>query len=113
MNADIYNENGILFVNIDENFDIGSISNLKDQILESIETQKYNRIILDLTRVRFLDSTAIGIIIKIALNSKEKKARFALINLDENIYKLFTMSNLQRVVQIFSDKKQAIQFMNE
>ncbi len=112
MKADIQNDNGIVLVKIHENFDIVSLSNLKTELFNFTQ-DTYKKVILDLSNVKFLDSTAIGIIVKTALQAQENSVKLAVVNLDENIYKLFTMSNLHRIVSIFENMNKAVDYVNQ
>ncbi len=91
---------GIPMIEIKGNFDLTNSHDIKEKLNHLLSENSISDIILDLTNLKFVDSSAIGVIVKLALKLKESQGRIVIVNTSQNIKKLFTMSNLNSIVNI-------------
>jgi anti-anti-sigma factor len=56
--------------------------------------------ILDFCHVRFMSSSFLGLLIKIHKKICERKGRLQLCNVDQNLYKIFEITQLNKVLDI-------------
>jgi len=61
------------------------------------------RIVLDLTNVTHCDSMGLGAVISLYVSSKSAGCRLELINLNQTIRKLFSMTNLLSLFEAAAD----------
>ncbi|GEN47150.1 STAS domain-containing protein [Alkalibacillus haloalkaliphilus] len=71
---------------------------LKEKLLTLVEEKE--SVEVDLTKVSYMDSTGLGVFISALKLSKEKDHNFKLINLQENVYRLFNITGLNEVINI-------------
>ncbi|MDQ0159217.1 STAS domain-containing protein [Alkalibacillus salilacus] len=71
---------------------------LKEKLLSLVE-EKPN-VEVDLLKVSYMDSTGLGVFISALKLSKEKGHEFKLVNLQENVYRLFNITGLNEVINI-------------
>ena len=71
-------------------------------------TEDYNFIVLDMGRVTFMDSLSLGMLVPLLLYTRRMGGNMAVVNLDENIRKLFRMLNLDRIIQVFGGEDEAV-----
>ncbi len=104
--------NGIPLVKIDEDFDITNAGEVKAILNEYIEDKQTKKLIIDLSKVDFIDSTAIGVIVKSSLLMLNKyKGKLVLINVQEALQDFFSKSNLDKFIEIFDNLEQALNFL--
>jgi anti-sigma B factor antagonist len=55
-------------------------------------------VVLDLTNVRFIDSSGLGALVGLHVSAKSASSRLKLINLNQHLKELFTMTRLGQVM---------------
>lgn len=65
-------------------------------------------VILDLTHTRYLSAKALGIMAFYVKLFRDKQGGLKLINVNENIKKLFDITGLFRIIEIFEDEDVAL-----
>ncbi|MFC0015115.1 STAS domain-containing protein [Allobacillus sp. GCM10007491] len=71
---------------------------LKEHLLNLIEENK--EVQVDMQQVNYMDSTGLGVFISALKTSKEVDKTFKLINLQDNVYRLFNITGLNEVIDI-------------
>ncbi|GAA0452617.1 STAS domain-containing protein [Alkalibacillus silvisoli] len=71
---------------------------LKEELLALVEEKR--EVEVDLLKVNYMDSTGLGVFISALKLSKEKEHHLKLINLQENVYRLFNITGLNDVINI-------------
>jgi anti-sigma B factor antagonist len=61
------------------------------------------RIVLDLTNVTYCDSLGLGAVISLYVSSKSAGCRLELINLGQNVRKLFSVTHLLSLFEVAAD----------
>ncbi len=82
-----------------------SAPQLKSHIEQSLESQS---IVIDLEQVDFLDSSGLGILVRIARKKKVSGAVLRLANLNERVKKVFELTNAYTLFDIFDDVAAAV-----
>jgi anti-sigma B factor antagonist len=104
-------EQNILIVYPDvERLDASVAGNFKGKMAEFIN-RGHNSIILDLSNVKFIDSSGLGSIVS-SLKLISQKGNLVLCGINGNIMAMFKLTRMDRVFQIFSSEKEAISFMS-
>ena len=79
--------------------DIYNAQKFKEKLCEIIETFKKD-LKIDLTELNYLDSTGLGIFVSVLKKAKTNGKDIYLLNLKENIKKLFKITGLDKIFKI-------------
>ena len=99
----------VLFVE-EERIDAHNSGELKSTILRMIE-QGEIRIIVQLERVRFIDSSGLGALLSGHKNAAAKSGKLALVGCRQQVSSMFELTRLNRIFEIYADLNEA--FDNE
>ncbi len=89
-----------------------SVENLK--MLEKTLQKHYEEgkhIIIDLSRVTFLDSSSLGVIVLYFTKLEESNRHLVLIRVKQDIYQMFTITGLTRRFRVFNTLEKAVEFL--
>ena len=70
------------------------------KIISIIEKEKKERVIIDLSKVDFIDSTGLGILVSIRLYCKKNKVLFATVGVTDKIKRTFTVTEMSSFLNI-------------
>jgi len=87
--------------------DLFTAPELKRVLTECIENGQV-RIVIDLTETTFLDSTALGVLIGAVKRLRSRDGALAIVNVDENISKIFEVTGLDQIFTIVATREEAI-----
>jgi anti-sigma B factor antagonist len=87
--------------------DIYSAPQFKETILESINAGA-THIVVDLTDVSFIDSTALGVLVSGAKRVRPQNGSLDIVCRDENISRIFEITGLDRIFGIYSTREKAL-----
>lgn len=91
----------------EERIDAHNSGDLKETILHLIEQGEIN-IIIQLEKVRFIDSSGLGALLSGHKNAAAKSGRLALVNIQQQVLSMFELTRLNRVFEIYTDVKEAL-----
>ena len=80
------------------------IRELGDSIMRLVDDPKNQNIILDFSNVRFMSSSFLGLLVKIHKRICERNGHLKLCNIAKNIYKIFEITQLNKIFDISCDK---------
>jgi anti-sigma B factor antagonist len=92
--------------------DIFTAPDLKRTIALAIEDGAH-RLVIDLTQTRFLDSTALGVLIGAVKRLRPLDGRLAIVNTEPSTAKTFQITGLDRIVTIVPTRDEAVAAVNE
>ena len=95
------NDYRVLFIE-EERIDAHNSGELKDAILHIIE-QGDTAIIVQLAKVRFIDSSGLGALLSGYKNATAKSGKLVLANLQPQVLSMFELTRLNRVFEIYAD----------
>jgi stage II sporulation protein AA (anti-sigma F factor antagonist) len=87
-----------LMVKLQGELDHHTASELRDRIDGAYERSPCRHILFDFTRVSFMDSSGIGMIIGRYKNAEKRGGKVALANMGRPLEKIFSLSGLQKIV---------------
>ncbi len=93
------NGDGYTKIYITGEVDIYSSQKLKERLYKIVETQKQD-IKIDCAGMNYIDSTGLGIFVGVLKKAKEFGNDISVINLKDNIKKLFLITGLDKVFNI-------------
>lgn len=88
--------------------DIFTAPDLKRTIALAIEDGAH-RLVIDLTQTRFLDSTALGVLIGAVKRLRPLDGRMAIVNTEPSTAKTFQITGLDRIFTIVSTRDEALE----
>lgn len=93
-------------VPVDE-LDASNASELKRDIAPLLQAN--NKVVLDLTRVRFMDSSGLGAMLSCLRQISAKKGDLKLCGMSKQVRGAFELVRLHRIFDIYSSKAEAVQ----
>lgn len=87
--------------------DLYTAPQFEEQILDALDNGTA-RIVVDLSGCEFLDSTALGILVKVRKRLGDQERRLVLVATDHNIVKVFQITGLDRVFTIVPTRASAL-----
>ena len=87
--------------------DEARITGLGEELLDLIKSENA-KIVVNFENVSFMSSAMIGKLIHFSTKAKEEMLKLRLCNINENVMKVFTLMNLQKVFNIDDDESDAI-----
>lgn len=103
----------LLIAKIGGDIDHHSCEEIRARLENEINSKNPKYIVFDMENVGFMDSSGIGVIIgryKMLLNNSGKAA---MINVKPQVKRLCEICGLQKIIPIYSNKKQAIEKIKE
>ncbi len=82
--------------------DIANVDNFKNNCLEIAEEHKKG-FVIDCNELTFIDSTALGAFVTLNKKLTSFNKKLVLKNLKPNLKRLFTITNLDKTIQIVED----------
>ncbi len=111
MSYSSYEKNGVLVVKIEEErLDASTAPDFKKYVLEYISEGKA-RILLDLGKVDFIDSSGLGAIVTI-LKRVSENGDLCICNPTEPVKNMFKLTRMERVFRVFESENEAIEAMS-
>jgi anti-sigma B factor antagonist len=87
--------------------DIYSAPQFKEALLSGIDGGA-TAIVVDLGKVTFIDSTALGVLVSGAKRVRPRNGRLDIVCADENITRIFEITGLDRIFGIFPTREAAL-----
>ena len=76
--------------------------------LSSMIAQKLPRVVVDLSKVTYIDSSGLAVLIEAMQNVNQYGGQFALCGLQEGVRPIFEIARLDQVFRIFPDTASAL-----
>jgi anti-sigma B factor antagonist len=93
-------------VALEGELDLGRAPSLKWALVDSVDAG-YKQLIVDLTHVRFMDSTALSVLVGVN-RSLDAGARLAIVCVNTNVLKIFELSGMDGAFAIFPTQNEAL-----
>lgn len=100
MKFDHSTENNICVVNIDGNIALDGTNEVKEYVKPFMEDADLQGIILDFSKVNFIDSSGIGLIVSIFKMLQVKQTKLVLAALNKKNREIFNMTRLDKILTI-------------
>lgn len=88
-----------LLISIEGELDHHTSEIFKDQIDESVKGRKYDKVILNMKRLNFMDSSGIGVLIGRYKTLKSMGIDLAVVNVNSQVRKIFEISGLFKIIR--------------
>jgi anti-sigma B factor antagonist len=108
MNISLENKDGPTLIKLhEERLDAHNSKELKDYLLELLDNGT-KKLILDLSEVRFVDSSGLGALLSGHKNAGLRDGRFALAGVQSRVQSMFELTRLTRVFEIYPGVEAAL-----
>lgn len=101
-------ENSICVVAIEGNIALDGVNEAKAFLKPHIENTEIKGIVINFEKVNFIDSSGIGLIVSIFKTMQQKEGKFAITNLSKKNEEIFTITRLNKILDIFPSDAEAI-----
>ena len=109
MNLKVEEKNNVTIIYVkEERLDAHNSTELKEKIHELFEGLKKN-ILVDLTDVRFIDSSGLGALVSGFKNASSHQGSLKLSSLQPQVKSMFELTRLHRVFEIFANSAEALE----
>ena len=95
-------------VALEGELDLGRAPNLKWALVDSLDAG-YRQLVVDLTHVTFMDSTALGVLVGVN-RSLDVGARMSIVCVHANVLKIFELSGMDGVFTIVPTLDEALEY---
>lgn len=96
-----------------EELELTNAQEIKRRIYEETFEKGFKKVILDFSKTRYIDSTGLGVMVAIHKQALMNAGAVAFLNLDSNIKNLLKMTALDRILNIFDNENEALEFLNK
>lgn len=100
------NETAVIKVNADK-LNASNASNLKAELVV-LNKNNVNNIVIDMSKCKYCDSSGLSAILVANRMCKDTNGKFVLCGLQTNVQKLIEIAQLDRVLSITSNEKEAL-----
>jgi anti-sigma B factor antagonist len=100
----------IIQLSIDAKFDIYNSAELS-ALIKILIKGGVNKILLNLEKLAYIDSSGIGMLIKTTKTLRNNKGDLVLLNVSDDIKKIFGLVKLERLINMFSTEFDAIGYL--
>jgi anti-sigma B factor antagonist len=88
------------------------ISQASDQINSYIDESHPGNIIIDFEQVKFFSSQVLGVLLNIRNKLKNYGGEVAISSINPQLYRVFRITNLEKIFRFFPDKESALKAVN-
>ena len=98
---------GVAVVALTGEIDLYTCPEFKQELLRVI-ADGATLVVVDLTKTTFIDSTALGVIIRGVERLKQRDGRLVVVCADPNIVKIFEVTGLNRIFSVYDSRDEAL-----
>ena len=109
MNVSSYEDNGVLWISIDEPEASIRISSKVHQKFDEYFSAGVEKIAVDMSEVDFIDSSFLGILVSAMKEADERGIKIVLFGVSSNVKAIFDLTRLDKLISILPDKSAAFQ----
>ena len=106
MSCEIHEEHGVIVVDLSGDVDLDSSSKVRQTLLDYVGRER--DVLVDLSRVRYIDSSGIASLVEAFQSARRGKTRFALVAVSEAAMRVLELARLDRVFAIHDSLEDAL-----
>jgi stage II sporulation protein AA (anti-sigma F factor antagonist) len=104
-------QNGICVVSIEGNIALDGVNEAKSYLKPHLDSPDVKGLVMNFEKVNFIDSSGIGLIVSVFKTMQQKEGKFALTNLSKKNEEIFSITRLNKILDIFESEKEALAAM--
>ncbi len=101
----------IIKIEIEGEVDVYTSIELKRELNEIIDNGT-KKIIINLDKVTYIDSSGLGVLVAILKRIRKEKGNLKLLKLTQNVKKIFEITRLTKFFEIFEDEEKVLKSFN-
>lgn len=109
METNITMQNGVLLVVFSGDLDLKSADRYRDEIDAAIMRMNAQYLVFDLSKVSFIDSSGLGMMIGRYKKIQQKGGRVALCGIDPRLDRMIEISGLRRIMPVYGSREEAME----
>jgi len=94
-------------VTIEGNIALDGVNEAKAYLKPHLDNPEVKGLVINFEKVNFIDSSGIGLIVSIFKTMQQKQGKFALSNLSKKNEEIFSITRLNKILDIFSSAEEA------
>ena len=102
-----YLREDVLILGAKGELDVYSAHDFKDPLMEAV-SEKQRKIVIDLSKVTFIDSTGLGILVNAAKHLRSHNGKMVLVIKEDGIDQVFRITKLDQIFKIYQTQEEAI-----
>ena len=87
------------------------IEQIAQQLYHLVDDENRRKMVLDFTGVKFLSSTALGVLINLQKKAAGAKGEVVICGLRDELGKIFKITNLNKLFKFHPDEESALQYL--
>lgn len=107
MKIDTRISHDVVIFDINGEIDLYNSSNIKDKLRDYLE-KSYKKVIINLDRVTYIDSSGIGSLISSQSTLKKINGALRIINIHDSVKRVFELTKLTSFFKIYEDEESAM-----
>ena len=105
-------QDGVCLVSIEGNIALDGVNEAKAYLRPHLENPGVKGLVINFEKVNFIDSSGIGLIVSIFKTMQQKEGKFALSNLSKKNEEIFSITRLNKILDIYGSDQEAVGAMN-
>lgn len=105
-------ENNICVISVEGNIALDGVNEAKTYLKPHMENQDIRGILINFEKVNFIDSSGIGLIVSVFKAMQQREGKFGLSNLSKKNEEIFTITRLNKILDIYSSESDALSAMS-
>jgi anti-anti-sigma factor len=102
-------DNKLVIMPKEENLDAKNATNFKKNVLNLLQSGQTVQVILDLTYLRFIDSSGLGVLLSLQRILNKQGGILKLVHLNKPVQSMFEIVSMHRIFEIFQNVDDAVQ----
>jgi anti-anti-sigma factor len=87
------------------------VNEAKDYLRPLLDNQSIKGLLINFGQVNFIDSSGIGLIVSIFKTLQQREAKFGLANLSKKNEEIFTITRLNKILDIYPSEAEGLKAM--
>jgi anti-anti-sigma factor len=104
-------DKNICVVSIEGNIALDGVNEAKEYLRPLLENREVKGLLINFSQVNFIDSSGIGLIVSLFKTLQQREAKFALSNLSKKNEEIFTITRLNKILDIYPSEAEAMSAM--
>ncbi|MGM0640941.1 MAG: STAS domain-containing protein [Thermotogota bacterium] len=89
-----------LWVYFEGEMDVYNINKITGQIQNKFAKLKNDKVVFDMSKLTYIDSSGIGVLVKFYKYLKDKNKKLMIYRPTDNVFKLIKMTKLDKIIEI-------------
>ncbi len=105
---DVAGKNGAKLVRFIGDLDATNVETVVEKVFNLLN-EGFLNIVADFAKLRYVNSTGLGILLHFSKSAKEKGGSFKIANVNENVYEIIEIIGATSLLEIYDDLEEAVE----